>query len=204
MVANHVLCQLSYTPLFSISDLKFQISEWGRMVSEIWDSQIGIVAGWDVDLDAGWSSPVARWAHNPKVAGSNPAPATNLLRSQISDLRSYTLIRGCSSVGRAPRLQRGGQGFESPHLHQDIADFWLPIADLSWGRNLNSAVSSFPESWSFGTWSKEFDTGPKQFGTWSKVVRDLWQSNSDCCPTSRIEYLGSEISDLKSRGRDVR
>jgi hypothetical protein len=27
-------------------------------------------------LDAGWSSPVARWAHNPKVAGSNPAPAT--------------------------------------------------------------------------------------------------------------------------------
>ena len=25
---------------------------------------------------AGWSSSVARWAHNPKVAGSNPAPAT--------------------------------------------------------------------------------------------------------------------------------
>src|SRR5947207_15329183 len=30
--------------------------------------------------DAGWSSPVARWAHNPKVAGSNPAPATNVFR----------------------------------------------------------------------------------------------------------------------------
>ena len=27
--------------------------------------------------DAGWSSLVARRAHNPKVAGSNPAPATN-------------------------------------------------------------------------------------------------------------------------------
>ena len=26
--------------------------------------------------DAGWSSQVARWAHNPKVAGSSPAPAT--------------------------------------------------------------------------------------------------------------------------------
>ena len=25
---------------------------------------------------AGWSSQVARWAHNPEVAGSNPAPAT--------------------------------------------------------------------------------------------------------------------------------
>ncbi len=30
-------------------------------------------------LDAGWSSLAARRAHNPKVAGSNPAPATNLL-----------------------------------------------------------------------------------------------------------------------------
>ncbi len=29
--------------------------------------------------DAGWSSPVARRAHNPKVAGSNPAPATKKL-----------------------------------------------------------------------------------------------------------------------------
>ena len=25
---------------------------------------------------AGWSSSVARWAHNPEVVGSNPAPAT--------------------------------------------------------------------------------------------------------------------------------
>ena len=28
-------------------------------------------------VGAGWSSPVARQAHNLKVAGSNPAPATN-------------------------------------------------------------------------------------------------------------------------------
>ena len=28
-------------------------------------------------VDAGWSSPVARQAHNLKVVGSNPAPATN-------------------------------------------------------------------------------------------------------------------------------
>ena len=28
-------------------------------------------------LIAGWSSPVARQAHNLKAAGSNPAPATN-------------------------------------------------------------------------------------------------------------------------------
>ena len=29
--------------------------------------------------DAGWSSLVARRAHNPKVVGSNPTPATNYL-----------------------------------------------------------------------------------------------------------------------------
>src|SRR5579883_1011431 len=29
------------------------------------------------DVNAGWSSLVARWAHNPKVGGSNPPPATN-------------------------------------------------------------------------------------------------------------------------------
>ena len=32
----------------------------------------------DQRLGAGWSSPVARQAHNLKVAGSNPAPATNI------------------------------------------------------------------------------------------------------------------------------
>ena len=30
-------------------------------------------------FNAGWSSLVARWAHNPKVAGSNPVPATKLV-----------------------------------------------------------------------------------------------------------------------------
>src|SRR6185437_15924257 len=28
--------------------------------------------------DAGWSSSVARWAHNPEVEGSNPSPATKV------------------------------------------------------------------------------------------------------------------------------
>ena len=30
-----------------------------------------------LNVDAGWSSPVARQAHNLKVVGSNPTPATN-------------------------------------------------------------------------------------------------------------------------------
>ena len=32
-----------------------------------------------LNFDAGWSSPVARQAHNLKVLGSNPSPAPNLL-----------------------------------------------------------------------------------------------------------------------------
>ena len=34
--------------------------------------------------DAGWSSPVARRAHNPKAAGSNPAPAIELILNKGS------------------------------------------------------------------------------------------------------------------------
>ena len=34
------------------------------------------LASIDYDRTAGWSSLVARWAHNPKVGGSNPPPAT--------------------------------------------------------------------------------------------------------------------------------
>ena len=30
---------------------------------------------------------------------------------------SLIFIRGCSSAGRAPALQAGGQEFDSPHLH---------------------------------------------------------------------------------------
>ena len=41
-------------------------------------------------FDAGWSSLVARQAHNLKVVGSNPTPATNLLvkKLKISFYRS--------------------------------------------------------------------------------------------------------------------
>ena len=31
-----------------------------------------------LNINAGWSSSVARRAHNPKVVGSNPASATNV------------------------------------------------------------------------------------------------------------------------------
>src|SRR5579885_2567856 len=39
---------------------------------------IAVLAPQCTIYDAGWSSPVARWAHNPKVDSSNLSPATNL------------------------------------------------------------------------------------------------------------------------------
>ena len=38
------------------------------------------------DIVAGWSSLVARRAHNPKVVGSNPAPATKYFYIVCDDL----------------------------------------------------------------------------------------------------------------------
>ena len=51
---------------------------------------------------AGWSSSVARWAHNPKVVGSNPAPATMVpWCSGLSRLPVTQKIAGSNPVGTA-------------------------------------------------------------------------------------------------------
>jgi hypothetical protein len=42
---------------------------------------------------AGWSSPVARQAHNLKVVGSNPTPATNLFNGLGSCLTHFSLAK---------------------------------------------------------------------------------------------------------------
>src|SRR5919109_426557 len=57
--------------------------------------------------DAGWSSSVARWAHNPEVAGSNPVPATNT-KAPIPD---GTGAFGLSRPRRNPGV-RGSVGQE--------------------------------------------------------------------------------------------
>ena len=52
--------------------------------------------------DAGWSSPVARWAHNPKVAGSNPAPATKfpLGNELVEETGSFCFRQECPGFVR--------------------------------------------------------------------------------------------------------
>ena len=61
-------------------------------------------------LGAGWSSPVARQAHNLKVAGSNPAPATNysIFLNDPAPLPSKALCVRCQICCRlsASRITR--------------------------------------------------------------------------------------------------
>src|SRR5438552_18374947 len=63
--------------------------------------------------DAGWSSLVARRAHNPKVAGSNPAPA----------------IAADQGVGLARALQSGRPGPRRPSVRAAfVVGGFVPIS----------------------------------------------------------------------------
>ena len=69
-----------------------------------------LAAGSVISLTAGWSSLVARRAHNPKVVGSNPTPATNerpgqrpFLAQQEGPL-AMSMYQGCTTpVGQFAR-----------------------------------------------------------------------------------------------------
>ena len=54
---------------------------------------------------AGWSSSVARRAHNPKVVGSNPTPATTRLGLERNALRAFVLFSAeVSRAGNASKF----------------------------------------------------------------------------------------------------
>ena len=61
--------------------------------------------------DAGWSSPVARQAHNLKVVGSNPTPATNK-GPPVETLGGLFVVLGPRSLavsGRQAMRRRSGR-----------------------------------------------------------------------------------------------
>ncbi len=69
--------------------------------------------------------------HRPEAC----APARRRLQSALRNLQS-AVTRGHSSVGRAPALQAGCQGFESPCLHAPAAarlilNLRIAIVDLN-------------------------------------------------------------------------
>src|SRR5258708_3912716 len=74
----------------------------------------------DPDINAGWSSPVARQAHNLKVIGSNPIPATKL--SPLDQLLSLVqrafpcLPKASERLRLKPSLSNGLQTIPSSAL----------------------------------------------------------------------------------------
>src|ERR1044072_4265679 len=60
-------------------------------------------------IAAGWSSSVARWAHNPEVAGSNPVPATKW-EAPVRGERGLGLFRMSVCLGAEPPDPHGAVG----------------------------------------------------------------------------------------------
>src|SRR6266566_3908148 len=60
--------------------------------------------------DAGWSSLVARRAHNPEVVGSNPTPATSIMRNAKFEMRNihfaFRIPHSAFQSGRLAQLVR--------------------------------------------------------------------------------------------------
>ena len=70
------------------------------------------------DRNAGWSSLVARWAHNPKVGGSNPPPATNRIDNRAKRTRcprhaSLWLAKRAGCLGSANSGSSTGAPFST-------------------------------------------------------------------------------------------
>ena len=75
--------------------------------------------------DAGWSSQVARRAHNPKVAGSNPAPAMSLRATEGTESEAALSPGRLSSFrGQTGSHSRGGPLAYSHSLRAVAAGFF--------------------------------------------------------------------------------
>ena len=92
-------------------------------------------------VDAGWSSLVARRAHNPKVVGSNPAPATKFKIKKVirKDGLFYFLLRRAgvcsfnalgSAIALAITIERFSVKPEGWLQRQDVANKSSPLYDL--------------------------------------------------------------------------
>jgi hypothetical protein len=77
---------------------------------------------------AGWSSPVARRAHNPKARGSNPLPATNKIKG----------LQRCKPFFIAKRKARRGR---NPQTGAEINIKAAKVPKLRAGKALKEAVN---------------------------------------------------------------
>ena len=82
---------------------------------------------------AGWSSLVARWAHNPKVVGSNPTPATIWFHSVV------VITSACHAEDHGFK-SRWNRHFFWLHSSVGRAKDWKSLCrwfDSSWSHHFN-------------------------------------------------------------------
>ena len=95
-------------------------------------------------IDAGWSSPVARQAHNLKVVGSNPTPATIFIRcaSRVAERLPGVLVS--AAAPRCPRVHRAARC--RPTACRWACRSWASPARMPGGSELprQSAICSRP------------------------------------------------------------
>jgi hypothetical protein len=89
---------------------------------------------------AGWSSPVARQAHNLKVAGSNPAPAPKLQKALAVPSGGFLP----SAARHAPARRRATAPQRAQHLHS------IPAKRLP-APTARRKVASCRLSWAMGS-----------------------------------------------------
>ena len=68
------------------------------------------------DFERETKVPISQEAQKTKIRTSLSEVETDFV-VRFSGYRTLEDIWGCSSAGRAPALQAGGQEFDSPHLH---------------------------------------------------------------------------------------
>ena len=78
-------------------------------------------------FDAGWSSPVARQAHNLKVIGSNPIPATKHQNArQARPARAFLRL---GALGSADKFEPVSGGGKMDHAEEAVGELVVAGGD---------------------------------------------------------------------------
>jgi hypothetical protein len=100
--------------------------------------------------DAGWSSPVARQAHNLKVVGSNPTPATNDTKHPLSEGPGALLVWANSISVKLhaawPDTPSTARGLQSDRLAAHERGLYNQVANPAGGSRLQPGAPAL-SSW---------------------------------------------------------
>ncbi len=161
--------------------------------------------------NAGWSSSVARWAHNPEVAGSNPVPATDeeapeqLFRGLFVSLVCRR-IRRCRSRARYPstaavssrwRRRRPRTARPLPGTLLPYAPWLLPVSPG--GRRRAVAVVEGQLNGMFWSWGRQCVLLETPNAGWSSSVA-RWAHNPEVAGSNPVPATTGKIPERISPG----